>query len=775
MDFSVEKKISNFVESQFPQFYLEEGPNFVLFVKAYYEWLESSYAVNKTDKTDILSKEQYYTLTVPQRSQYDLQLNAIHQARNLFDYRDIDNTLEDFLEHFQQKYLYGIPFNVIITKRYLLKHILDVYRSKGSIQCYKLLFKLIYDHDVDVYLPGRDLLKPSDGTWTQPLYIEVISGGDLSGFVGKPIVGTSSGTTAVVESYITEPVNQNIISTLFISNLSPKGGQFNIGEKLLLQTQINSGATIAAAPTVIGSLDNLQIVNGGQNFSVGDIIKIVHKDDNNNIISNGINGKLRVTATERQQGVVRFDIADGGYGYAPDSNIFIYKGDGDVTGAGASFTIGSFSYTREIPYNTDIIVDYRNTLFNATTYGFPGAPTANSASVISSFTSQTQKTFGRIAVLTNVNTGYNYQNDLDIFVRSTQTARNSLPGAITYSTSSNSVVGTGTVFQGNSTTTFFSAGDVIYLKANSTNSSTIEYQVIKSVESNTHLTLYNPPKNNSTVSASYKNAPVTLPSNYTDEESGVYAPSTQHNVGENEIIRGYPSIGGGIITATTAVDSGKGYLDQESVYAYLFNGLTPVTIVDGGLHYANNEQLIFAGGDTSTPASGYITTDSSGTIVSVILTSGGSNYNSTPTVTVRTKTGTGANLVTSVTQFNTSSVVTGRVAKKGIGKQQGYWSTTRGFLNSDKRIQDSKFYQDYSYQIKTALTLDKYKDILYNTFHTAGSALFGQFYQQIEENSSSAVLYDSKEVIYYTEQVITTDSTSVTSDSTRITADVSVG
>jgi hypothetical protein len=50
MEFSVEKKISNFVESQFPQFYQEEGPDFILFMKAYYEWLESAYAIHKTTK-----------------------------------------------------------------------------------------------------------------------------------------------------------------------------------------------------------------------------------------------------------------------------------------------------------------------------------------------------------------------------------------------------------------------------------------------------------------------------------------------------------------------------------------------------------------------------------------------------------------------------------------------------------------------------------------------------------------------------------------------------
>ena len=39
----IETKISTFVENMFPQFYREDGENFVLFVKAYYEWLEQNH------------------------------------------------------------------------------------------------------------------------------------------------------------------------------------------------------------------------------------------------------------------------------------------------------------------------------------------------------------------------------------------------------------------------------------------------------------------------------------------------------------------------------------------------------------------------------------------------------------------------------------------------------------------------------------------------------------------------------------------------------------
>jgi len=70
MKFSIEKKISNFIENQFPRFYQEEGENFILFTKAYYEWMETTG-------------------------------NPIAEARKLLDYRDIDNTLDAFLQHFQ--------------------------------------------------------------------------------------------------------------------------------------------------------------------------------------------------------------------------------------------------------------------------------------------------------------------------------------------------------------------------------------------------------------------------------------------------------------------------------------------------------------------------------------------------------------------------------------------------------------------------------------------------------------------------------------------------
>lgn len=57
---------------------------------------------------------------------------------------------------------------------------------------------------------------------------------------------------------------------------------------------------------------------------------------------------------------------------------------------------------------------------------------------------------------------------------------------------------------------------------------------------------------------------------------------------------------------------------------------------------------------------------------------------------------------------------------------QGYFSTSDGFLSADKKLQDSEYYQDYSYVIKTGITINEYKDIVYDVLHPAGLKLIGE-------------------------------------------------
>ena len=51
-----------------------------------------------------------------------------------------------------------------------------------------------------------------------------------------------------------------------------------------------------------------------------------------------------------------------------------------------------------------------------------------------------------------------------------------------------------------------------------------------------------------------------------------------------------------------------------------------------------------------------------------------------------------------------------QLGRQGIGA--GFFSTTRGFLDADKRLQDNDYYQEYSYEVQTKIPYSEYVDVL---------------------------------------------------------------
>ena len=262
------KTVSQLVENQFPSFYKEDGPGFVAFVKAYYEFLET------TDK---------YTYK---------------ENRELFNSNDIDDTLSEFLVHFKEKYLADFPFITATDKRFMIKHITDYYQSKGSKQSLELLMRLLYNEEVDIYIPAEDILKPSDSEWYTPIYIEVGKSPRTRGFVNKQITGTVSGATAFVEGIVTKRVDGKFIDVVYLSSVR---GNFRTNER------VTDDGVVKDAPKIIGSLTSLTVELGGRNNVIGDIFDVV--------TTQGRQGKVRINGIENNTGKVDFAIVEGGYGY----------------------------------------------------------------------------------------------------------------------------------------------------------------------------------------------------------------------------------------------------------------------------------------------------------------------------------------------------------------------------------------------------------------------------------------------------------------------------
>lgn len=272
----IEKIISPFIESQFPQFYQEEGPVFIEFVKAYYEWMEATG-------------------------------NVTNLSRSLLSDRDLDTTLPNYITYFKNKYVNSLPENVLADKKLLIKHILELYRSKGTESSYKLLFKMLFNEDIETYLPSSQIFKPSNGEWVTPTYIEVSDNPHLARMIGNKIYSTSTLSTAVVENYYVKTVNDKVINVLVLSNLF---GNIKYGEKILCEALPE--ITVATAPISFGSLTSVSIVNGGLDYNIGDILTVKY---------GGAGGLAKVKAVTGKNGEVSFSLIKGGTGFSLDAAV----------------------------------------------------------------------------------------------------------------------------------------------------------------------------------------------------------------------------------------------------------------------------------------------------------------------------------------------------------------------------------------------------------------------------------------------------------------------
>lgn len=76
-----------------------------------------------------------------------------------------------------------------------------------------------------------------------------------------------------------------------------------------------------------------------------------------------------------------------------------------------------------------------------------------------------------------------------------------------------------------------------------------------------------------------------------------------------------------------------------------------------------------------------------------------------------------------------------------IGKTLGTFINADGKLSeASKRIQDSYFYQDFSYVIKVGQSIDKYRNIVRNLLHPIGLALFGEVQIQSVADGSADLI-----------------------------------
>lgn len=732
---TIEKSISYQIEKQFPVIFREDGTELVDLVKNYYKFLEED------------SKQ------------------SVYNNRRIFEYRDVDTTLESMILFFKNKYMKDLPLDDP-NIRFIVKNILDLYRRKGSNEGIELFFRMFYDSEVEIYYPARDMFKPSESIWKTGSYIQlypVVSTEVFNGIINRKIFSSITNATAFVDNIYFININQSVIPLIFLSGIK---GQFGGFETIYsLNPNIEYGR-------IYGSMREVNIPTSGKlrgDNLVGDIVNITS--------INGYGGKGRIIkVSENLSGEIEYAIPDTGYGYtvtnlaantvgntdiivseqslfmentanefkleekikqvktngaqvievfgsivgqtrisvgvkldmtvpqSSSSNYFFERNESVPGFSGIIDTIdrevniskevlfasefndssradiGTIANTEQITIITDIISDVLNVSLSSINYSaVPPALLPLSGTrvngIIPNIDTQLNQAFvpetfviGELNTLSNINPGLEYKNDIFVIAKENLLSRFNYTNQILKIQPVQGVI--------------ISEGDII------TQTKTIEDfygvvsdtvvkgEVVKVVGNNIFIKqkTFEPFIITKSIFKAGSTIPVTVISRSRDRST--------RPLGLNAFIDGTASFTQGKIDALEIIDSGFGYENGRPIQIFNKSKI-------------DRKQLEL---DTElakpTPDPAEV-----------------------------------ARLQATITELTSSPEAIGLAVVKSQGITEGQWISFESHINQEKVIQDSDFYQDYSYQLTVDVEPNKYEDIYRSVMHPAGIKLFTTFGQ----------------------------------------------
>jgi hypothetical protein len=269
---SIETPLNLIVDRQLPEFVREDYPTFVAFVEAYYEYM-------------------------------------VGQGVDISDLKDIDKTMDDFVQYFKNELAVNLPI-VVQDERLLLQHIKDHYLAKGSEGSYKLLFRLLFGKNVELTYPGEQMLIPSDGRWNQEISVFVdVDYGDPEEVVGK-LVEISSGDRVL--SVLIDRKEELIGEVDRVKQVGENVYEMYLDKRFFGEIQPNDKIRYLDEfqATILPATSNITITQAGLNFRVGQVFELKQ--------GNGTGALLKITETTSVGGIQRAEVIKFGIGYVAD-------------------------------------------------------------------------------------------------------------------------------------------------------------------------------------------------------------------------------------------------------------------------------------------------------------------------------------------------------------------------------------------------------------------------------------------------------------------------
>lgn len=371
----IDNKTSLLIPYQLPEF-IRENPDydkFVLFLQAYYEWMEET--GNVTDR-----------------------------SKNILNYIDIDETSNEFLDYFYNDFLSYFPTEILADKRLVTKIAKELYKSKGTQSAYKFLFRILYNSDVEFFYTKDAVLRASSGKWYVSKSLKLKS--DDPNFLSTNncrVFGERTKSIAVIENSVFAKNKTEV----FISNIERlfESGEYvrvvdNNNQTLYFKdgkivSSDTEGATILRAK-IVGQISQININPDfrGEQYIAGDPVVVYGGLDS----GTDVIGATASVAETTLGSIKRIIVDSGGYGYPYNSPVYdsrtgnvssiVAETDIYITGAaGAYAVVGSINPAANVTSNvTFVATDYiglKSAIkIDATNYNFQNSYVTNANSSI---------------------------------------------------------------------------------------------------------------------------------------------------------------------------------------------------------------------------------------------------------------------------------------------------------------------------------------------------------------------------------------------------------
>jgi len=748
-----DQKTSLLINRQVPEYIRDEYPLFITFLEAYYEYLETKQG---SQINDLVAKSKDLrnisdvddSIDDFENSFFNSYATLLPKDGNIDKAFLIKHVLPIYLSKGNEKsfkllfrMLYSDEVDIKLPKNNILRasdgkwtvdntlrietDIRSVYTGTGNTTTFYLAQESA-ESEISVYVDGalktlatnyyvrkesRKLIfntAPASNSVIKVYYTNF----DITKLANRKVVGLTSGASAIIERaaprIITDTLNFGLPFELFINDKTFVGSFVN-GEEVSINIIDSNDNLITLKADTFSIITKINIVDGGSNYNVGDIVPI---------IGGGFTSQATAKVSAVSPGAAAgMTVYYGGAGYNVAS-ILTSVGTSPLTLTGAIDVVDGSGANSANTYtvSTDLISTYANVLISNTDYGFPGSITENVNTRI--IDALTPVTLTGIGPLTNAFVLYSdVTSNVSQFISDGALYQ---AGDNYYGISAFRSIGRIDVVAGG---TGYRVGDEIVFGANPAGCYGQDgAAAVKTVAANGAITKIEIQPARITGTANVLNNTVQITGVGTDFTNDL-------RVGDKIVIRSQERYINAITSSTTAnVNVAFQFFDSTTWSNNSPVGSFARSIV-GGINYAQNNFPTLTVSSANTLASGAnvkITalmgdgeqikstiTGMPGEILEITLTSGGSGYQYVPQVDL---TGSGNGLASANATLGPTYV-----------SLPGRWTTSDSILSStDRRLQGRDYYVDFSYVTSSVTEFKKYKTVLKDLLHPAGFAKYAE-------------------------------------------------